>query len=302
MSAKSKRNVKQSVVVQERIADVLVEILDRCGVWNKDDDDVLPSWKMMASSLERLVICLEQLGDVENERSLFRPELLLKIEEEIHNVKELSNQVLSDTDDISSTLELCHTLTNLSRENPHIQQISYLRVSLPTAVRTQRDDVFHTVQAVNMNLDSIYDRISSTKSNEVRSLIVSFQNSAMRLHQKCIRVDKGVWRGARKMVKRLLQSGGDSFPLEEIFLTGMDDYVPVDPCASNRYVDSMVSSRRLRSTCFVSAATSFAAGEAGSEHERCILLVGPQGSGKSYSLDQIQKLCSSKVRGKVSEV
>lgn len=293
MAAKSKTTGKDHGDSDERLADLLVEILDHCDAWMEDDGGCPPSWRQIATSLKTLACTLEQFDKDQGEASYALPEqhLLLKIEEEIQDIRSYANQVKQEIDDISGTLGLCRTLSTLCRESTD-GRISTLSASLPTAVRNQRLDIFDTLQSVDVSLDGIYDCIRSGRSDSVRTVSLALRKASQNLHHKCIKSNQGVWKIAKDILKRLL--GGEeavSFERGEVFKAGKRLHTN-EPCPSALPVGSVLSNNVLN------AADLFASSSPGSELEKCILLVGPTGSGKTYCLDQIQRLASSTLCGK----
>jgi transitional endoplasmic reticulum ATPase len=304
MGAKSKTAVKGLGYGDDRLVEVLVEILDHCGVWRDDDGDYLPSWKRLAASLEGLAHRLEDFAKHRGEVTEILPEqhLLLTIEEDIQNIKGCLTEVFRDTDDISGALELCHGLGGFSRRNP-LYQISSLSASLPDAVRNQRMNIFHALQSADVNLRTIYVCIHSKQSDALRSLANSLRNLSMDLRQKCIKANKGVWKDAQDLVKGLLAATEKvSFTHEHnISIQNTDDARDAGRLYFDSHPMASIPTGSLQSTNVFNAADSFAKEGPGSELERCILLVGLEGSGKTHCLDQIQRLASSSLRGKCAK-
>ena len=160
------------------------------------DTDDIPSWKMMAACLGKLADYLESYAHVGASDSLQVPELLLKLEEEIRNVRAFSKQVSEDTDDISVALGLCQTLGDICRKSP-AYQISSLSASLPVAVRNQRMSLYYTLQSVDSNLGSIYGRMQSDHLNALPCLTDSLRNAAATLKRKGIMANKGIWKATQ---------------------------------------------------------------------------------------------------------
>jgi hypothetical protein len=301
MVVKYKTPVKDPRGDKEILADVLVEILDRCGVFVQGDGDHVPSWKLMAVCLQKLADSLEPFAHVggESSDSLQVPDRLLKIEEEMQNVRTLLREVSDDTDDISVTMELCQALSDFCQKYP-LYQISSLSASLPVAVQNQRLSLCDTLQLVDSDLGTIYDRIRSDHSNAVPTLTNSLRNAANTLKRRGIKANKGVWKAAQDVLKGLLATREEkSFEPENISTLTAED---PDPCrlhSSDMYI-APKQAVGLQSKSVLDAVGSFKNSGPGSYHERCILLVGPPGSGKTYCLDQIKKLSSPKFRGKHS--
>ena len=287
----------------EELADVLVEILDRCGVLPEGDSVDVPSWKMMAACLEKLADYLESYANLGGEASdsLQVPDRLLKIEDEMRNVRTFLKQVSHDIDDISVTLELCQALGDICRKIP-AYQISSLSASLPVAVRNQRMSLYDTLQSVDSNLGTIYGRMRSDRSNSVPYLTDSLRNAAATLKRKGIKANKGIWKAAQDVLKGLLATREEeTVQLEAPSTFTAVEHDPCPPDSSHRCIAS-VPAVGLQSTSVLNAVDSFMVEGPGSDFERCILIVGPPGSGKTYYLDQIQVIASSKLRGKHSKI
>lgn len=300
MGAKSKTAVKGLGYADDRLVEVLVEILDHCGVWRDGDGDYLPSWKRLAAYLEGLAHRLEDFAKHRGEVSEILPEqhLLLTIEEDIQLINACLSEVFQDTDDISGTLELCHGLGSFSRRSP-LYQISSLIASLPDAIRNQRMNIFHTLQSVDANLCTIYDCIHSKQSDALRSLVNSLRSLSIDLRQKCIKANRGVWKDAQDLVKGLL-AATEKVNIDHehnISIKNADDARDEGRLYFDSHSMASIPSGSLQSTSVFNAADSFAKEGPGSQLERCILLVGLEGSGKTHCLDQIQRLASSSLRG-----
>lgn len=290
----------------ERPVEILVEILDHCGVWAKKDGEDPPSWVTLGTSLTKLADVLQKL-----ERKWSEPdsddqpadEILLDVEEEVQNVKRYSTQVQLEVDDISDALSLFHEMEEMARGDANFPlSCLSIAISMSHAIRKQRTEMLQSLRKIDATIDTMYDFIQDKPSNAVHSFTSLLRQVSNNLHKKCINTKSKIWEDARDFVAKTLSSAADVLPERANSSPSMDEFLDPGQAHSDILMNTSHSARCHQgagSTNILAAAKSFAMAEPRSQYERSILLVGQEGSGKTHNLNRIQyELESLSIRGK----
>lgn len=279
---------------REVIADILVEILERCGVWMNQDERKLSLWGQLQASLELLVSNVDKI-DASNLIAEGMPELLLDMEQGSQEIRGHLNLALEENDDISSALALCRDLIDRCWKVP-MNPIGPLALALSTSVRTQRLDVQDALYEVDQLLSRLYEDVILGKSSQ-RDMTRRLKRLADHLGRRCIDPKVAPWKEAKDMAHSLLsgQSGtSQCLPLMNPLLPSHSQ----DQVQRGSDGDAMSDGSMSDPNNIIEAALAFANQRTiSSNNNRCLLLVGPEGSGKSFCLDQIQQLAPSTVKG-----
>ncbi len=293
----------KSLDINDKIIEILVEILERCGVWNNHGRDDPTSWNQVSKSLDQLSSNVEKLAtmQIKSDRVI---EILLAIEQDIQDVRAQSKLILQEQQDISEVLSLCRELERIGGRAENHRMLP-LSLSLSSFVRNQRLDVMDTLKQVDQYLSTLYEALAPEKSSKL-DLVQRLRVIAKDLDQRCIQPNSPPWSDAKEFVKVLLSRRSRCDPRltldkpEQDSRIHTEEHTPSETTGSSSSYSTPASSNGLvRFETVIEMALAFAnQNMAPSIANRCILLVGSEGSGKSFCLDQIQKQTPKTVNGK----
>ena len=298
----------EDVASRERIAELLVEILHHCGVWaRRAREDQNNSWERLAASLKKLSISLEKLKKAESQEGV-----LLELEEAAQDVRVQSQQLLASENrqEILEALDLCRELEGICRRKK-IYRILALSLSLTNCIRRQREDITKVLTETLQYMSQLYEDVVPNKQIVQSDLVASLRAGSTSLSLRCINPNQAPWKDAKDLVKILLSrddSADDSLSMKRVDLLGVA--LTIERQAMIEWEALPISTTFDGTTSFgtlveegsiVDVAVAFAEDRGVNTHSsKCFLVVGPQGSGKTFCLDRIESRVPATGKGKNS--
>jgi hypothetical protein len=289
---------------RERIAELLVEILDHCGAWTRREGEDQNSWERIAASLENLSKSLENLEKEESQQSNVRfDEVLVELEESAQGVRVQSQLLANENEELSEAMDLCQELENICR-SIKFYQVLPLSLSLKSGIRYQREDISKMLRETVQNLSLLYNDVVPGRSNQ-SELVSSLRAASTSLSLRCIKPNQAPWKDAKDLVKILLgkqDRAEDALPLESPDLTvatKLEGQVlkELETVPTPSFNGTVSYDTLMENDSIVDLALAFANEEMQIQSSRCFLVVGAEGSGKTFCLDRIEKRVPATVNG-----
>ena len=313
------RNYDQQTT--DEIIEELSSLLEYSGILPDSNENVSDDssstgadpWVRLSNNLKELMISLRKLHkwvptnnskDVVGEDSATfdkRNELLLSIENTIHEAQ-------GNTESVSTTLakgasvqlDTCRRLESISRSNPGLSfstRLLPMAKALAGAIRRQKMLWLHSLQLIEVCFEQIYTALGNhTKVTDNLQLVYK------RLNRRCMNPDRSPWKEAVESLEYIAASGfaKDDMKSSRTRRAANNEcqnavIVNVPPMKSHsmaprlqRFANSTCASLQLQQIVFAFFEEK---SERDGEHSRVlsVLLVGPEGSGKTYLLDEIEK-------------
>ncbi|CAJ1969702.1 unnamed protein product [Cylindrotheca closterium] len=266
----------------EDSVDILVQILEDAGIFQKNGAEE-GSWETCSKSIETLAIKLEKYrsnnrnSDAIGESAVM---MVLDIEEATRMVRQDAKTLEIEIEALDSGLQLCRDLELSSR------QLCTLAKSLNGAISRQKWTAQDTLYDLIQTLDNLYSKTedqSSTKS--------TLTNSASLFRKRCIEARHSPWREALSVLQDDYESNVIAPEvLEEVIAFGFE------PKHNKLQLDDKQLSSVITHTTIFDAVQAFASGT-GISHASftSVLLLGPEGSGKTQCCDEIERMVKSMI-------
>uniref|UniRef100_A0A7S4ABP0 AAA+ ATPase domain-containing protein n=1 Tax=Pseudo-nitzschia australis TaxID=44445 RepID=A0A7S4ABP0_9STRA len=307
----------------DEIIDALSNLLEFVGILpSSENDNGLNDnldgdpWVRLSNSLKEMIVSLGKLRNlmstngtdgIDNDNDIMRStstnELIMDIENAIHQVRgniESVSAMLAKG--VSTQLTTCRKLESMSSRNTSLTLLTQLRPmakALASAIRRQKAV---WLQSLHMTEDA-FDQLYITPDHN-EEIIENLQIVYKRVNRRCISPDSSPWKEAVNLIKFIASS--------EI-IRGDTDSTRATTTAHADSRDAMIVNVPIReSPSIVPALRHFASSTCASSqlqsivniffHEKqknndeyskvlSILVVGPEGSGKTHLLDQIGNQC-----------
>ena len=316
-SARQKKHLqpRASQESMDQTADEIIEelssLLEHAGILSNDDDSDagLDPWVCLSSNLKELMVSSGKLPnlipssntsdetttDQDIDAFAKRNELLLGMEDSIlearGNIESLSKTLQKST---SVQLDTCRRLESISRRNSELSfstQLLPMAKSLGGAIRRQKLAWLQSIQLVENSIEQLY---TASPTNAADNLKLVYR----RVNRRCINPDRSPWKEAVRLLECIaggvlrddkISSDVSYHDCQEAILLELP---PIDSHSMapglRRFPDSTCATLQLQDVV-----NDFFNGDS-EQHYKCsrvlsILLVGTEGSGKSFLLDQIEK-------------
>lgn len=279
-------DVMDSSETRGQLAELLVEILDRCGVYSSDEEEK-PIWIQLSASLEKLTAHLQKLRSKRGEPNSDATDVYIQLEEEAGLAREQCKILFQENKDISPVLLLCQEAQESCRKQTEFHAIFPLFLSLRQGISKQALDITEMIRRTEESLTMLYQVENDSK------VLDCLAEAVDRFYSRCINPNAEPWREARDVARALLSGDSDDLPLirhpERKMVLGESNAISVEAPVSN--------APPLSQDSVVDAALSFANSDDDHNRGGCFLLVGPPGSGKTYCFDEIERLAPAEVMG-----
>ena len=289
---------------RDRVCEILVVVLEQSGVWHNHDEESQSAWNLIADSLENLSQNIEKLTQTSQNAPDLVGEVLLSIEENAKQVRSHSVNLIEEQESVSDSLHRCTELEAICFSGESERWLP-LALALSTAIRRQRLETTDCLQKIEQYLKVLYKSEFPSDAGS-SDLVRSLRKVTSALSTRCIDSNESPWKDARDVVrgltsvnqeKNLVGSDGGGNPI------GMRMQVQsVTPASANvsgpigfaAKADGMIEKNSI-----VDAALAFAGNQDPVNANTCFLMVGGEGSGKTFCLDQIEKEVAQRgVQGK----
>mmetsp|Transcript_44988 Transcript_44988/g.108778 ORF Transcript_44988/g.108778 Transcript_44988/m.108778 type:complete len:817 (-) Transcript_44988:897-3347(-) len=265
----------------EEAVDILAQILEDVGIFQKKGAEE-SCWETCSKSIETLAIKLEQYWSNNHNSDAIgesTEKMVLDIEEATQNVRQDATTLEIEIEALDSGLQLCRDLELAS------PQLFMLAKSLNGAICRQKWTAKDTLNDVMQTLDNLYSQ------KEDQSLTKStLTNAATLFHKRCIEAHHSPWREAVSVLQDDYESiARPPESIEEVIAFGFE------PTHNKLQLeDKQPSSVITHTTTIFDAVQAFASGTGISQPTfTSVLLLGPEGSGKTQCCDEIERLVKS---------
>ena len=305
----------------DEIIEELSSLLEYSGILsdrneNASDDSSSTGadpWVRLSNNLKELMLSLGKLHklvpaanskDVVGEDTVTferRNELLLSIENTIHEARGNKESVSATlAKGASVQLDTCRRLEFISRSNPGLSfstRLLPMAKALAGAIRGQKMSWLHSLQLIEVSFEQIYTALGN-HTNVTDNLQLVYK----RLNRRCMSPGCSPWKEAVESLEYIAASGfvKEDMQSRRTRRAANEDcrdavIVNVPPVKSHsmaprlrRFANSTCASLQLQQIVNAFFEEKF---EIDGEHSRVlsVLLVGPEGSGKTYLLDEIEK-------------
>ncbi len=296
----------------DEIIEGLSSVLEHSGILSHggDSDTDENPWTRLSDNLKDLLVSSGKLQKlvlagssgnydetIHEDNPVFaeRNELLLGMEDSIYDARENTkciSKVLQKS--ASAQLNACRRLESISRRNPELTvsaRLLPLAKSLCSAIRRQK---ISWLQSNQLMEDCIQNLYSDNPTNATDKLQIVYK----RVNRRCINPDRSPWKEAMS----LLESVAGGVPPDDPISSNSSQYICQDAILLDVLpIDSHSMAPGLRrfdnSTCAAiqlkPIVNEFFGEQSLQNHEGSrilsMLIVGPEGSGKSYLLNEIEK-------------
>lgn len=270
----------------EEAVDILAQILATVGIFQKNGSEDNP-WETCSKSIASLSIKLEKYRSGNHDSDAIGNSsevLILDIEEAMQTVREDAETLEVEIAALDSGLQLCRDLELAS------PQLLTLAKSLHGAICGQKWTAQDTLYGLKQTLDNLYN-----KSEDPSLTKCTLTNAACRFHKRCIVARHSPWREALSVLQddyEALTISPDS--VEDVIAFGFE---PTDN--KLQMEDKQLSSLISTHITIFDAVQAFANGTGFLQSSfTSLLLIGPEGSGKTQCCDEIEQLAKSTTNGK----
>jgi hypothetical protein len=278
---KAKATVEDNPEVQA--LEILVDILEGSGVFSKHSGDE-DSWDRLSYSLENLAKRLENSSSRifhSDQVDVAEEDLLLEIEEAAQEVR-----LRDEIQEMPLELRLCQ---KLEATCPRLRPLAR---SLRGAVYQQRwiaNDIFRSIL---QSLENLY-----TGKEEHNKAITELRYSSIQIRRRCIKPKSSPWRDAVLLLEdtagRDLGESRSSIEDSNDCLDAIIDFDVDDDTHRTNYHPVVLN------TNIIAVVKAFAFDSKQSKKKFVsMLVVGSEGSGKTYCCNEIEKVVKSQVDGK----
>eukprot|EP00934_Nitzschia_sp_Nitz4_P002746 Nitzschia sp. Nitz4//scaffold128_size63911//17080//19513//NITZ4_006215-RA/size63911-snap-gene-0.66-mRNA-1//-1//CDS//3329534820//2736//frame0 len=269
------------------VADVLLELLDLMSVWTDTSKETQANstWDNLSSRTSILALSVQRLEKLSDSTSLQKS--LLQIEYDLEEVWNLVSLLrIQIPKDAANALEKCQQMLHLVEEN-EVQDLYPLVTSLMSAIRLWVLDTVKLLQHLEYLGSRIYLEFGMASSSH-DGLSHQFQTVSEKLKNRCLLSDRSPWSDAKNFVR--------SFGSEVKGEGTVSDFPLVTSLASvsgGRFTSSRLGKA---ASSAIEAAMNFANTPIEAKTSpQCILLTGPEGSGKTHCCNEIESTMPSQV-------
>lgn len=268
--------------------DILVEILEGSGVFSKNSGDE-DSWDRLSYSLENLAKRLENSSSRifhSDQVDVAEEDLLLEIEEASQEVRLRVSLLSDEIQEMPVELRLSQ---KLEATCPRLRPLAR---SLRGAVCQQRWIATDIFRSILQSLENLY-----TDKEEHNKAITELRYSSIQIRRRCIKPKSSPWRDAVLLLedtagpdlgesKSSIEDSNDCFD-------AINDFDVDDDTHQTNYHPVVLNSN------IIDAVKAFAFDSKQSKKNFVsMLVVGSEGSGKTYCCNEIEKVVKSQVDGK----
>lgn len=285
-----------------RLVERLANILELSGVWRDSEDDDDDPWESLASSLEKIATHMKKL-ESEEIFDLKLDDLLLGFEQTAQDVRAQGDILLDCIRENRIELDLFQEIESFC----DLQEFSRLRPlfrSLLSAMKYQRFLARDVIQNALLKITHLYSDDNSDGPN-TKDFIADIRNDALLIRTRCLDAKNSPWKEAEAFIKELERN--QSTKVESLIEAINSSCAGAESICDNVSVatDEAKGSptnphpNLLSSESIAEAVLKFSSHHASSSHKSfSILLVGPEGSGKTHNCDLIEKIVPPDVHGK----
>lgn len=269
----------------EEAVDILVQILEDVGIFQRKGAEE-SCWETCSKSIATLNIKLEQYrSNNQNSRSIGESSeiMILDIEEATQAVRQDAATLDIEIEALESGMQLCRHLELTS------PPLFTLAKSLNGALCRQKLTAKDTINDVMQTLDKLY---SETEDQSLTKSTLT--NAAAFLGKRGIEARHSPWREALSLLQDDYESS-TSLPesKEDVIAFGFE------PTHNKLQLEDRQPSSVISHTTIFDAVQAFASGTDISQPAfTSILLLGPEGSGKTQCCDEIERLMKRTTNGK----
>lgn len=300
-SSGQKQTQKKSSVEGE-VIDILADLLDNNGLLEGGENESNP-WLNLSLSLDTLAVRLEKLEQYQatpgQERNEETDALLLSIESASQEVLELSKSFPVKSDKLSENLTLCQELESTCNQTEFALLVP-LSMSLSSSLRSRRLALNESLYRIPNIISSTFPRDNDNGDSLLLSSVSELRDMSARLKSRFIDKDKAPWKEARDYLLALAKESqeseeefeGDEVDMADEGQSTMDPLIDETSVTVDKDLESLKAKLPDSDVCrFVFEVLS----------ERKVstscMLVGPPGSGKTHTCDEIERTFGSAVDG-----
>eukprot|EP00980_Cylindrotheca_fusiformis_P006260 scaffold1340_cov122-Cylindrotheca_fusiformis.AAC.3 len=275
---------------EEHVEELVVDILDGSGVFRNNPKDEEDSWNRLSDALDS--ICNKLQGRVSDavhydQQTIDADSLILEIEETAQEIRHRVSVLFKEIEELPPSLQLCQ---NLESSCP---QLRPLTKSLMDAVCQQRWIANDILFGILQTLEGIH----ATKVEQIKA-IANFRLASKHLPRCCIRRRDSPWKDALL----LLGDTSSSRSLMKAESPKDDSDLYSEAVVTSDYVDDVWHPQDdlvVPHGGVLDFVENFAAQsqtEMSQNTFMSVLVVGSEGSGKTYCCNEIEKIVGSRVK------
>ena len=304
MGRKRNKNPKQSSdSLSDQVIDLLANILESTGVWKTQQSNDNP-WEYLVSCLQALIQLLKKCKAHERTSDEEFDDMMLSLEQATQSVRSSGDMLLETIRNTAPVLASCEELEMICRHQ-EFARLRPLSCSLVAAVRDQRSTAEDTVERIRQTLSSIL--VSDTFEEErIDALVLDLDNHSLSIHRRCIDPKKSPWRDAVIFLAQLgegidqSQQQPNESPNSEALNENISSWSPEDINEADEAI--CARSNLMSSTPNVyDVVRAFASQNGLAKRFLSMLIVGAEGSGKTYHCNEIERMVPDGVQGMTSE-
>jgi hypothetical protein len=300
-----KKKVKVPAVVPQspfdEVVDILATILEECGVWKSSsggEDD----WDRLSSALEVFLVAIESSQEAllhEDSSELKQDDFLLNVEQAAQSVHLSCESFGAYIHNRSELVGLCQDLDSFCDGHEDSIRIRIVSRALMGAIRQQTFTAIDAVKSIGQALSYLH----MPEAGSIRrysSLSAEVQHFLTLIRRRCIDPNSPHWAEAVELLKQI-QPDHQSLDVDERF--GLSKGRSSDAEVKEKSLDNSsrpTESLKTKSPTVVGAVRDFLTLEGNLSFPKLslFLVVGPEGSGKTYLCNEIQELAGSNAHGK----
>jgi hypothetical protein len=285
----------------EKLVDLLEKVLECSGIWSTDQDHE-SAWGSLSSSLGTLAKQLKQtvgLSATDSSTSNYNEERLLDpfldMEQTMQEVRMQADLLLSQNQSLSTELGVCRELEGLFVASTRLARLRPLVGSLRASFKRRRWLVKEAVETIHNTVSKIY---SSEASDDIIKELRQLSNL---IRRRCLDMKEYPFKDVINMIE-LLSMDDDYYNMDipNSFIKSIDKTMPIEPIVGETTLDP---SEHGLPPSIGNVVQAFLGGDDnGSGSHPRILLVGPEGSGKTYYCNKIALLVQGHAKGKCFEI
>lgn len=301
-----KKKVKAPAVVPQsafdEVVDILATILEECGVW-KSSSDGEDEWDRLSSVLEAFVDAIESSQKVllhEDSSEQKQDDFLLDVEQAAQSVHSSCESFGAYIQNRSELIDLCQDLDSFCDGHQDSFRIRIVSRALMGAIRQQTFMAIDSVKSILQTLSHLHmPEAEAGSRRQYSSISTQVQHFLTLIRRRCIDPKSPPWTETVELLKQI-QPDHQSLDILERF--GLSKGRKPDSEFKGESLDNLSQPTELLKTTsptVVGAVRDFLTLEGGSFPKPSLfLVVGPEGSGKTYLCNEIQGLVGSNACGK----
>jgi hypothetical protein len=300
-----KKKVKVPAVVPQspfdEAVDILATILEECGVWKSSsggEDD----WDRLSSVLQAFVAAIESSKKAslhEDSSEQEQDDILLDVEQAAQSLHSSCESFGAYIQNRSELIDLCQDLDSFCDGCQDSIRIRIVSRALMGAIRQQTFTAIDAVKSILQTLSHLHMPEASSRQ-QYSSLSTQVHHFLTLIQRRCIDPKSPPWTEAVELLKQIQPDHQSLDFLERFGLS--KGRTPEDESIGKTLEDSSRPTELLKkeSPTVVGAVRDFLTLEGNLRFTKpsLLLVVGPEGSGKTYLCNEIQGLVGSNACGK----